>query len=192
MKDFTINIDKRKLANIQNLLIGIKQGMGKAMSRGINQTAKSSRALIIDSINNDTGIKKPAVKAAMKTTKASYRKWKASHFMTGKRISLAKFGPRLSKTTGNISYQISEDRGKKTIKYDRKSNRVFLTKGRGRKVLWVPEGTKDIVMLFGPSIPYALDDNKKLSKVVKKHIKVHLFKNISRMAKGLANGTIKK
>ncbi len=189
-----VQVNKNQLQKLQQRLSNVKGGMKKAVSRGINQTAATSRTIIIKTMHDETGIKNTAIKAGLKTTKASQKKWVATHHISGKRVPLAKFGVRASKATGNIAYQISETQGRKRIAYDREDNRVFVKKLKtGHKgVWWIPSGGKKLVQLYGPSIPFVFDKTNKISKAVKRHIREKLWKNINRIAKGLVDGTIKK
>ena len=192
--NLSVKVNDRQIRALQLRLARIKHGLPKAVSRGINQTAEKAKTKIIDEVHNQTTIAKPAIKAGMRLHKATYRNWAAEIVIKGKRIPLSKFGVRVSPTTHNISYQITKSRGRQTITYDKITNRVYKQKlPSGHVGVWYSKfKSRKMIQRYGPSIPHAYDTTPELSRDVQEDIRKQLWKNINRIAKGLADGTIKK
>ena len=197
-----IKYDKRKLADIGRDLKYSSRALGAAVSRGINETVDKTKTFIKDKMHKELGIKKGAIGKGLKTQKASFRKWKGYVYVTGDRISLARFGVR-TLASKNLSYKISNQQGKKIMQYDPDTNRVFVQKGKGGKqkhVWWIPSKNQALdrgmekptwIMLRGPSIPYAFDTNAAIVKATKRNMKENLFKAIRRNADAIMTGKAK-
>ena len=185
-----VKLDEKKLKTLEKEMAYIPMGLEAAVSRGINETVKKTKTIIKQEMHDELGIKKAAIGKGIDTKRASFRKWIGFVYMTGKRISLARFGVRRL-ASKNLSYKISNKEGQKTIEYHPLKNRVFVQKGANAKtkhVWWIPEGKKDWVMLRGPSVSYAFDTNRTITRRVKNDIQENLFRRISRNAEAITSG----
>ena len=143
----TVKFDERKLRNLQRELSGVRGGMKKVMSRGINKTTKAARTKTARGINEKINLGVGAVRKSITMEKASYSIWRADLDVAGKRVPLIKFGASQTKT--GISYKIDKSGGRKKIPGGFKQ-----TVTSGHKGAFFRPGKKryPIVQLFGPSV----------------------------------------
>jgi hypothetical protein len=94
MVDFTVKVDEAKLAELQQALSGISQGLPKVLTRAVNKTATWAFTRILDLIVGASGLKRKDVRKAVRLRKANYKTLCAIIHIWNKRMPLIWFGAR--------------------------------------------------------------------------------------------------
>ena len=99
MADVDIKFDEAKLRMVRNMLEGIPRAMPKVMSRALNKTGTSTRAEIVRRIAEKSKLKQKDIKKSIKTTRATYTRWRYDINIRGRGIPLINFRARERKKT---------------------------------------------------------------------------------------------
>jgi len=94
MPDFTVKVDEAKLAELQQALSGISQGLPKVLTRAVNKTGTWAYTRVIDLIVGASGLKRKDVRKAVRLRKANYKTLCAIIHIWNKRMPLLWFGAR--------------------------------------------------------------------------------------------------
>lgn len=169
----TVKFDERKLRNIQRELVGVRGGMNKAMSRGINKTTRSARTKTARRIKEKINLGVSAVRKSIAMEKATFSRWRADLDVAGKRVPLIRFGA--SQTKKGLSYKIDRGDGRKKIPGGFKQTVASGHKG----AFFRPDKTRfPIVQLFGPSVGRYFAGAKRILRGVLRETDRDLKKNI--------------
>lgn len=126
-----IKFDEKRLEEIRKMLRDIPNAMPKVMSRSINKTQTSARAVIVRKIAAEVTLKQKAIRKSIRIEKATYTRWQAKIALgmdaqgieAGKqlgrkegRIPLIYFEARQRKKgKRKLTYQVSKTGGKQTF-----------------------------------------------------------------------------
>ena len=143
MAEVSVKFDERKLAQIEGVLSGIKNGVRDALVGAINDTSKQQRTWLSTQIRERVNIKKKdldpsiSIKHATKTTLSG-----AIRMSADKRLPLKYFGAK--QTAKGIAYKIKKGGPRQKLE----TPKVETTTKRGKK-----KKVKDTsVGYFGPNI----------------------------------------
>jgi uncharacterized alkaline shock family protein YloU len=169
-----VEYDQRQIRRLERTLSGVRDGVGRVMSRAINNVASRARSEIVGRIQQQTGVKSSAVKKAVQLLKASKRFWSARIRITGRGMPLIWFGAR--QTRKGVSYRISSERGREL----RRSSFIARMPNGHRGVFTRLFSRRlPIVEQYGPSIPQLFEDVQGLAREVLQETGRNLEKEVS-------------
>lgn len=143
MVQVSIEVDKRKLREVERLLSGIKRGLPKAMAGAVNDTAKKTKTDISTEIRRKVAIKKRDIDPHIRRTRATVGKPSAKITLSeSTRLPLKYFGARQTKK--GVTYKIDKAGGRKLIPgafiSQKMGGHVFVRVGAKRFPLRKPMG----------------------------------------------------
>lgn len=142
MISVNITIPEARLAEINTLLDGVKNGSQQVISRAINKVGTAARTQIVRRIVEEVNLKAGEVRDRnVSLHKASYRDLTARIFITGRRIPLLRWGAR--QTRKGVSYAIH--RGQRTL-----APGLFM-ESHGTPVV-MPSGHRGVFARMGPYV----------------------------------------
>ena len=169
-RGITITFNKSQLARARRLLKSIPGGLNRAVPAAINKTTRTAKVRTARAIGQVVNLKINRIKRSIRTSRpASRGHWRRDVIVDeSKRIPLAEFGARQNKK--GVSYKIARNSPRTTIKYDKKTNPVFLKKLRTGHVGVFKRRTTSrlpIVELRGPSIAAAYETSRRQIRAVR-------------------------
>ncbi|MBN1377856.1 MAG: phage tail protein [Gammaproteobacteria bacterium] len=168
-----ITFDQKKLNQLMLTLRGYPKALPKIVTRGINKTATAVRTQIVRGIAENINLKIGDIRKKIILKKASYLRWLAEIFVSGRRIPLISFGARQTKS--GVSYRIDKSTGRKKLAHafiaTMSTGHSGVFKRRGKARLPIDER-------FGPSLGAAYEGAQSLVGSVTRQADENLSKNI--------------
>ncbi len=183
---FTVQIDRKQLREIRQMLVKFPRGFAKVASRAINKTAVFARTRIVRGLAKEMGFKQKHVKRDFVRLfrRASFRRLSAVILVhTVGRVPLARFSARQTKR--GVSYKIGKQ-GRKTIRsaFILRGNTARagaegsgvnvelvdlstgFRRGEGTVFKRVSKNRLPIIPLFGPSIQRVFEDQLQRARLI--------------------------
>jgi len=92
--DIHVQVDQAKLAEIERLLAGIKNGLPTVLARAVNKTAAYGRTRIIRRLASEVGLQQKLVRRVVSLLRATYRTPAARIRIRARRMPLVWFGAK--------------------------------------------------------------------------------------------------
>jgi len=191
-----IEIDKKQLKQINQLVGNIKKGAATVIRRGVNRTVGQAKTLTSKEVRTVVNLKKKTVDEHLKVTKANFKSLSAKLTISGRPISLVLYGARRTNAGVNVKVRKSKAIEKHkssfiaTMKSGHRGVYVRTTKPGGRKK---PGKASDynisksgrvnrlhIDEKYGPSIPavFQFNNEKKVSKISADNLQKNIDREI--------------
>jgi len=160
----TVQVDKRQLAAVGRMLRGVRNGLPRAVTRGLNKVGRRARTKVVRALARATGIKQKNIRRYnLKLRLASYRRWLVLLAVFGKRIPVIALKARQRRR--GVSYRFQRKRttiagafiarmppSKRT---GRRHRGVYVRRGRAR----VP-----LAEQFEESVPAVMEQTPELAR----------------------------
>jgi hypothetical protein len=99
-----VTADPGQLRRLERMLAGVKNGVPRALVRGINKVAKSVRAELVRMVARQTGLKQKEVRERnVKARLANFRSMQARLDIFAREVPLSRLDPR--QTQAGVSYR---------------------------------------------------------------------------------------
>lgn len=178
MIDLSVQVDQRKLAEINRIFAGWPKAVGSIFSRAINRTLTTTRAEAVKQISAQTPLKKSKIRRQIKLKRATRTNWIGTVALSGQGIPLIQYGA--TNTGPGISYQVTNQGGRDT------AENAFIAKmPTGHVGVYERAGAArlPIFELKGPSLGDAVEGTPALLSAIHKKASESLEKYIDDQVK---------
>ena len=167
--NINIGITDAKLAEVNAMLDGVKNGSQQVISRAINKVGTAARTQIVRRIVQEVNLKAGEVRDRnVSLSKANYSRLEAMIRISGRRIPLLRWGAR--QTAKGVSYAIRRGAGRTTalgsFMQGRRGKDVVMPSGHRGVFARTGKGRLPIAELRGPSVPAVMEGIADLSAEV--------------------------
>jgi len=178
-----ISIDTKDLDMAKILLDGVKNGMGKAVSRAINRASTTAKTAISVETRKEYAVTAGAIKQTIAAQKASSSRLKASITTKGSPILLGEF--KVNQGKNGVTAKVKKGNSPKVI------NRGFIAhstkSGFVGTVIRTSSKGYPIKVAYGPSVPQMVG-NEKVSKIVEDKAQETLNKRFAHEVEAVLKG----
>lgn len=178
-----VELDERQLASVQRLLADIPRGLPKAVTRGINETLKTSWTRIARTLAKKTRLTQKLIKAGMRMTRAKYTRWWGRIAIFGRRLPLINLKARQTKK--GVTYM---DPMAGVRKLRKSAFIAIMPAGRSGVFVRLRRDRLPIKELSAPSISEIYRAAPEVSQRIQNESLVLLSRNIDRNARLLIEG----
>jgi hypothetical protein len=160
-----ITVNPAQVAEATRLLADVPQGLPRALTRAVNAVASSARSEIVREVGAALNLKAGDIRCCISLKKADFTTLSATVRVTGKRVTLERFGARWSPKQAGASYMIRRAGGRvvapHTFEQTMESGHVGVFKRTGVRVRMdkgahAGEIREQIQEKAGPSVPEAI------------------------------------
>jgi hypothetical protein len=159
MSDFNVTLNKSDVNKIKIMMVGIKNGTPKVLSRSINKTLTNVSTKAATEIRKDLNLTAKRVKADFKPIKATWAKPSGAFRSKGDPVGLSSFIGTKELARGGVGVKVKKSKGKTILQH------AFIAKGKGAST--GPDGNvkvhvfeRDLLPgqtgkgVYDPKIPY--------------------------------------
>lgn len=178
--EFSVEVEKRSLRRTTAELLGVRDGMPRAISGTIKRSTNTVRSRTVRALARNLGVKnsdiykRGASRRPVRQFTTPQPLADTGHIqITGKRLPLSRFKPR--QTAQGVSYKVDR-RGRRRVE-----GSFLLRTSSGHLGVFRRRGPKSrkLVELFGPSVPHVAQNDDTVKNIVDVQAPQILEKNLA-------------